>query len=212
VCARNVAVLSSSSCRHGCANSAPVSPGTAIRPRQSITASAAGTHFRPKRPNQGPSPDVYAHFMRVVIVVVLGTTLAGCAIQRAQVAQDARAQMVGMSKEQVLTCMGPPGTKAAEGATEVWSYASGDGHTQTFGTATANTTAEANRFGNTVYGSANTFGTASAVSTRRFCQINVVMSGGAVSAVNYQGPTGGLLTAGEQCARDVALSSKQGRL
>jgi outer membrane protein assembly factor BamE (lipoprotein component of BamABCDE complex) len=91
----------------------------------------------------GVAAGLGAHFMRVVIVVVLGTTLAGCAIQRAQVAQDARAQMVGMSKEQVLTCMGPPGTKAAEGATEVWSYASGDGHTQTFGTATANTTAEA---------------------------------------------------------------------
>jgi hypothetical protein len=31
----------------------------------------------------------------------------------------------------------------------------------------------------------------------------VVMSGGAVSAVNYQGPTGGLITAGEQCAYAV---------
>ena len=69
--------------------------------------------------------------MRMFVVVVLGTALAGCAIQRAQVAQDARAQMVGMSKEQVLACMGPPGNKAAEGATEVWSYASGDGKTLT---------------------------------------------------------------------------------
>ena len=141
--------------------------------------------------------------MRVLVIVVLSAALAGCAIQRAQVAQDARAQMVGMSKEQVLACMGPPATKAAEGATEVWSYASGDGHTQTFGTATANTTGQADRLGNTVYGSATTFGTASAVSTRRFCQINVVMNAGAVSAVNYQGPTGGLLTAGEQCAYAV---------
>jgi hypothetical protein len=141
--------------------------------------------------------------MRVIVVVVLGTALAGCAIQRAQVAQDARAQMVGMSKEQVLACMGPPGNRAAEGATEVWSYASGDGKTLTSGTVTSTTTGEADRFGNSVYGSASTVGTTSAVSTRRFCQINVVMSGGAVSAVNYQGPTGGLLTAGEQCAYAV---------
>jgi|SRR5215213_2585676 hypothetical protein len=35
--------------------------------------------------------------------------------------------------------------------------------------------------------------------SRRFCQTNVVMSGGAASVVNYQGPTGGLITAGEQC-------------
>ena len=32
--------------------------------------------------------------------------------------------MVGLSKEQVLACMGPPATKAAEGATKVWGYAS----------------------------------------------------------------------------------------
>lgn len=43
----------------------------------------------------------------------------GCAFQRAEIAQDARTQMAGMSKEQVLSCMGAPGNKAAEGATEV---------------------------------------------------------------------------------------------
>jgi hypothetical protein len=42
------------------------------------------------------------------------------------------------------------------------------------------------------------FGTATA--TRRFCNINVVMSQAMVSRVNYSGPTGGLLTGGEQCA------------
>ena len=91
--------------------------------------------------------------------------------------------MVGLSKEQVLVCMGPPASKAAEGKTEVWSYNSGDGTTIASGTVS----------------SANFSG----VSSRRFCQINVVMSGGAVSAVNYQGPTGGLITAGEQCAYAV---------
>jgi hypothetical protein len=35
--------------------------------------------------------------------------------------------MVGMSKEQILKCMGPPASKAAEGQTEVWGYNSGDG-------------------------------------------------------------------------------------
>ena len=67
--------------------------------------------------------------MRILGIVVLGAALSGCAIQRAQIAQDARAQMVGMSKEQVLTCMGAPANKAAEGATEVWGYASGNGMT-----------------------------------------------------------------------------------
>jgi hypothetical protein len=50
-------------------------------------------------------------------IVALAVTLASCAIQRAEIAQDARAQMVGMSKEQVLACMGAPVSKAAEGAT-----------------------------------------------------------------------------------------------
>ena len=121
--------------------------------------------------------------MRILGIVVLGAALAGCAIQRAQVAQDARAQMVGLSKEQVLTCMGAPANKAAAGNTEVWGYASGNGMTVA--------SASYDRYGGT------------AVSSSRFCNINIVMASGQVTAVNYTGPTGGLLTAGEQCAYAV---------
>ena len=39
--------------------------------------------------------------------------------------------MVGMSKEQVLACMGAPVNKATEGMTEVWAYNSGNGMTVT---------------------------------------------------------------------------------
>jgi hypothetical protein len=92
--------------------------------------------------------------------------------------------MVGFKKEQVLACMGPPANRLTEGATEVWSYNSGDGTT----VSAANVSG--NRFGASGFG----------VSSSRFCAVNVVMSGGQVSAVNYAGPTGGLLTAGEQCA------------
>jgi outer membrane protein assembly factor BamE (lipoprotein component of BamABCDE complex) len=53
--------------------------------------------------------------MRILGIVALSAALGGCAIQRAQIAQDARAQMVGMSREQVLVRMGPPANKAAEG-------------------------------------------------------------------------------------------------
>jgi hypothetical protein len=116
---------------------------------------------------------------------VLCISLAGCAVQRAQVAQDAQRKIVGLSREQVLACMGPPASKAAEGATEVWSYSSGDGTTISSGT-----------------GQYHGYGLASA-STRtssRFCTVNVVMTGGVVSQLNYLGPTGGLLTRGEQCA------------
>jgi hypothetical protein len=121
--------------------------------------------------------------MRNLGIVAICVALAGCAIQRAQIAQDARAQMVGMSKEQVLTCMGAPASKAAEGTTEVWGYASGNGMTVA--------SASYDRYGGT------------AVASSRFCNINIVMASARVTAVNYTGPTGGLLTAGEQCAYAV---------
>jgi outer membrane protein assembly factor BamE (lipoprotein component of BamABCDE complex) len=114
-----------------------------------------------------------------------GILLASCSFQRAQVAADAQTAMVGMSKEQVLACMGPPVNKAAEGATEVWSYASGNGRTDV--------------------DVAGGRGWASGTETKRFCTVNVTMASGRVSRINYVGPSGGLLTPGEQCA--FALSN-----
>jgi hypothetical protein len=96
--------------------------------------------------------------------------------------------MIGMSKEQILVCMGAPPRQAAVGETEVWSYPSG-GDTHTFGSATglANQTG-----GATVFGSSH--------SLHRYCIVNVVMKGGVVAAVNYTGRTGGLISQDEQCA------------
>lgn len=112
--------------------------------------------------------------------MALGLALMGCAIQRAQVANEAQNKMVGLTKEQVLACMGPPVNQAAVGQTEVWTYNSGNGRTDAV-----------------VNGSA--LG-AMATSTQRFCTVNVVMTSGRVASLNYNGPTGGLITAGEQCA------------
>ena len=135
-----------------------------------------------------------------ILFAIVAVGASGCAIERAQIAQDAQTRMVGLTKEQVLACMGPPAAKAAEGATEVWSYNSGNDHTQiaTFGQSTTN----ASLYGSRQFasGNASTFGSGFGVASRRFCRVNVVMGGGRVSRVNYNGPTGGLLTAGEQCA------------
>ena len=98
---------------------------------------------------------------------MLGLVLSGCAFQRAEVAQDARVQMVGMSKEQVLGCMGAPATKAAEGTTEVWGFNSGNGMTVV--------DASYGRYGS------------SAVASSRFCNINIVFASGQVATVNYAG-------------------------
>ena len=138
--------------------------------------------------------------MLMTALAVASGGLAGCAIERAQVAQDAQTRMVGLTKEQVLACMGPPAAKAAEGSTEVWSYNSGSDHTQvaTFGQSMTNASAAGGR--GYASGTAFTTGSNIGVSSRRYCTVNVVMSGGRVSRINYSGPTGGPLTAGEQCA------------
>ena len=127
--------------------------------------------------------------MRNLGIVALCAMPGGCTLQRAEIAQDARAQMVGMTKEQVLACMSVPANKAAESATKVWGYASGNGMTVA--------SASFDRYGGT------------AVSSSRFCNVNIVFGGGQVSAVNYMGPTGGLLTAGEQCAYAVDACVKR---
>lgn len=122
--------------------------------------------------------------MRILGVMVLAASAASCAVQRAQFASDAQTQLIGFSKEQVLACMGPPINKASEGATEVWSYASGNGQTNV------------STFSSGGRGWASGFG----VAEQRFCTVNVTMTSGRVSHINFVGPTGGLLTQGEQCA------------
>ena len=114
--------------------------------------------------------------------------ISSCSFQRAEVAAYAKAKMVGMSKEQVLACMGAPPQRAAVGQTEVWSYPSG-GDTSTVSTASGSIDAS---------GNANAFG--SSHSSHRYCIVNVVMTEDRVSAVNYTGRTGGLATQSEQCA------------
>jgi|ERR1043166_4720702 hypothetical protein len=85
------------------------------------------------------------------LAAIAALALAGCSVQRAVVANDTQQKMVGMTKEEVLACMGPPVSRMAEGSTEVWSYPSGDGRTTTIATATTDTrlNATGQRFGNT---------------------------------------------------------------
>ena len=64
--------------------------------------------------------------LRTVVAVVIAACVAHCGAERAQIANYAQNKMIGLTKEQVLACMGPPASKATEGATEVWSYPSGN--------------------------------------------------------------------------------------
>ena len=122
------------------------------------------------------------------LLLLIALTATACSIQRAKVASEAQSKMVGMSEQQVLACMGAPERQAAVGDTEVWAYTSG-GDTSTFGNASGST----NETGQTnVIGSSH--------SVHRYCIVNIVMTARHVTAVNYTGRTGGLISRGEQCA------------
>jgi hypothetical protein len=129
---------------------------------------------------------------KILGVIGCALVVGSCAVIRAKEANEAQSTMVGMSKEQILACMGIPVAKAVEGSTEVWSYNSGNGQTVGFGTSSANVTAGRN------YAYGTGFGTM--VTERRFCTVNVTMVNNRVDRINYVGPTGGLITQGEQCA------------
>jgi len=122
-----------------------------------------------------------------LLFIFIGLALTACAYQRAGTAAIAKSSMIGMTKEQVLTCMGPPIRTAQAGSTEVWSYSSG-GDSYSGGAATGY-----------AYGGSAT-ATASGWTKSRSCTVNIILSGDGVTAVNYLGRTGGLLTKGEQCA------------
>ena len=148
--------------------------------------------------------------MRHAIAFAAMLLIAGCVFRRAHVADQAQHQLVGMNKGQILSCMGAPAGQTAADNVEVWSYPSG-GRTDTFaagqtyasGTGVYNgiTTGPTTTGVYSGSGSATSFG--SSTSVNRYCVVSVVFNGDQVSAVNYQGRTGGLITQGEECAYAV---------
>ena len=126
--------------------------------------------------------------MRSFVPFVLLFCLTGCAMQRADDAAAAKKHMVGMAREEVLACMGPPKRKASEGVTEVWSYMSTDKNAQSIGNSLTS----------------GDFKVSSTSRDKSFCTVNVVMKNGVVSAILYNGPTSSTLFAeDDQCGYAV---------
>lgn len=116
---------------------------------------------------------------RIITTILLALAVSGCALGRSNTAEQARTDLVGYSKEQILACMGAPTAEKTAGATEVWSYAAGGG-------AVAVTTGTSNLSGTTSYGTAVT-----PIASFN-CTANIVFSEDAVSSVSYTGNTGNL--------------------
>jgi outer membrane protein assembly factor BamE (lipoprotein component of BamABCDE complex) len=127
--------------------------------------------------------------VRFIYLSLIILALAACgSIQRSDDAAEAKVHMVGMSRQDVLECMGPPKKKAHQENTEVWSYASTDG---TGGN--ESTTVPIGSIKHT-----------SSQHDRSFCTVNVVMRDGVVTRVNYNGPSGIFYAPDEQCGFAVA--------
>jgi outer membrane protein assembly factor BamE (lipoprotein component of BamABCDE complex) len=134
---------------------------------------------------------LHARFLRAAalcIPLVLANCMDGT-LHRDALAAKAKRQMVGMSKEEVLACMGPPKKKAAEGTTEVWSYQVSD-RSQT----------------NTDNIKMNSFYTVKPTTHfKKFCIVNVVMKEGVVKKINYLGPAATTpFNENDQCGYAVA--------
>lgn len=133
------------------------------------------------------------------------TLLTGCAIQQGPtVAERAQVEMVGMSRERVLACMGPPRENSTIGSTEVWTYRSTDGATISraeYRAARPASGPAASPLAGFVSGLTASMPDSSATARTQspYCNVNVVFSAGRVSAVNYSGPT----DRGRQCVYAV---------
>lgn len=119
-----------------------------------------------------------------VLTLIAALFVSSCTIQRSNTAAAAKKSMIGISKEQVLACMGSPGRTSAVGSTEVWRYGSGGNHSTGFGA------------GSSYWG----VGFGSFDSYSYYCIVDVVMTNDKVTKLNYSGPTGALLVPDEQCA------------
>jgi outer membrane protein assembly factor BamE (lipoprotein component of BamABCDE complex) len=160
-----------------------------------IKRSRAYLQSHPKKPLCG----MFHHprLLNLIIVIALALPLSACvggSLRRDDNAARAKTQMIGMSKEDVLSCMGPPKKKATEGATDVWSYLSTDGQ----GNSVSDT------YKPTGYSHTNSS------HNKRFCTINVVMKEGVVTRINFLGPTAtNFFNTNDQCGYAVAACVNQ---
>jgi predicted aspartyl protease len=101
--------------------------------------------------------------------LALPLLLAACGPIRSAEVHDQINAMVGLSEEQVLSCMGPPSSKSQVAATEVWSYSN---------VGAVRSTALVSGNQNLAVGSLTT--------SQDYCVVNLTIRDGSVVAANYR--------------------------
>jgi hypothetical protein len=128
--------------------------------------------------------------IRLAPLLVL--TVGACA-ERPEVDQIAQQDVIGLSKKDIVACMGEPATRRAlaEG-TEIWTYAAG----------TTTTSSPPWAVGLNF----------SAIAPPSACDVKIVMTNAHVSQVAYRMPDGSALPSGRQCAFAVQACARRREL
>ena len=121
-----------------------------------------------------------------LMLIVIASLLAGCASSkfgRADLAERAKVELIGKSKEAILMCAGVPVRSQQVENMEFMTYYGGGDSDAFFA------------------GGAGSFAGGGVVSVKkRYCEVTFILKNGVVEKVNYSGRTGGLITNSEQCA------------
>lgn len=107
----------------------------------------------------------------LVTLLAVGAMSSGCAVmKRVDIADNAKSELVGLSKTDLLSCAGVPVRSETVGDMEFLTYVSESDKLTLF------------RRG------------------KRYCEVTFTLKNGIVENVSYAGNTGGRFTKGEQCA------------
>lgn len=120
---------------------------------------------------------------RACLLFLLPFVVAGCAIDRMDMAQQAKTDLVGKRKGFILSCAGQPSRTRTEGDRTYLTYLRfAPEDRQQFATSKLDNPA-----------------LAKAMAKRRYCEATFIIRNDRVEHVRYAGNSGGLVTQGEQC-------------
>jgi len=123
---------------------------------------------------------------------VLLAALGACA-ERPEVDQIAQQKMIGLRASRILACLGAPAKKVAIGATRILIYPG------------ARAVVDGGPFSPGVNGLASGF-----TGGDRACDVDVVLTNGAVTQIYYTAPDDGPLRLGERCVFAVSVCTDPG--
>jgi hypothetical protein len=119
--------------------------------------------------------------MKLVALLALSFLLFGCANKKPSETVKTRADLIGLSKAEILECAGPPAKSNKSNNIEVLSYSYAGGQPSS----------------------------GSGPVQQRQCSASFVFQRGRLTKLDYTGQTGGLATQGDQCGSIIANCLKR---